>query len=95
MVKTATQSLRIAYANLNGARSKLTSIKEIIEDQKPDIFALVETHLKPKQDISIKGYIFKALSRENKGGGGIAILIKKEISYMMNTTQQPTTQFPS
>ena len=95
VVKTATQSLRIAYANLNGARSKLTSIKEIIEDQKPDIFALVETHLKPKQDISIKGYIFKALSRENKGGGGIGILIKKEISYMMNTTQQPTTQFPS
>ena len=46
--------MKIMYSNAGGIRSKLTSLKAIIERQVPDIIIIVEYHLVGKNTIKLK-----------------------------------------
>ena len=72
----------IMYLNIRGLKSKLESLKEIIDEQKPDIIALVETLLCENDAIELKNYDIIRNDRE-VGGGGVLIAIKKEMKSIV------------
>lgn len=55
--------------NVRGVKSKIVSIKEIIEEEKPTIIGLVETKLNKEDIVEIKGYKTMRVDRETEGGG--------------------------
>ena len=70
------------YLNIRGLKFKLESLKEIIDEQKPDIIALVETLLCENDAIELKNYETIRNDRE-AGGGGVLIAIKKEMKSIV------------
>ena len=54
------------------------SIIEILDEIKPEIVLLTETHLNDNTGVNIHGYRFFGRARTDKSGGGVGILIKEE-----------------
>ena len=77
--------MKIMYSNARGIRSKLTSLKAIIEKQVPDIIIIVESHLVGKNTIKIKGYDRIAYKNRTSSGGGILIAAKNNLNVEMIT----------
>ena len=65
---------------MNGLRARKTELIEHLKEHKPDFVTLNETKVLPKQKVSIPGYESVRKDR-SAAGGGVAILIKKEIAY--------------
>ena len=52
------------FNNLRGVKSKLTSIKEIMEYESPAILGLAETKLEEGEIIKLEGYEIERVDRE-------------------------------
>ena len=65
---------------MNGLRARKTELIEHLKEHKPDFVTLNETKVLPKHKVSIPGYESVRKDR-SAAGGGVAILIKKEITY--------------
>ena len=65
---------------MNGLRARKTELIEHLKEHKPDFVTLNETKVLPKHKVSIPGYESVRKDR-SAAGGGVAILIKKEIAY--------------
>ena len=85
------RTLKITSWNINGISRKSLNITKTSEDEflgsvlPYDIIGLIETHTGPDDNISIKGYkTFQCnrpkASRANKFSGGLAILVRNNIS---------------
>ena len=64
------------YANCRGIKGKKDSLKEIVEKIDPDIIILNETMYKNNENTKLKGYKSYTNNREEKGGGGIEIIVR-------------------
>lgn len=83
MATSSSGQLNVALLNINGLRNKITETGELITKNKIDILALCETKLDDSvtdQDIRIEGFKVRRKDR-NSWGGGVAIYIKKGISF--------------
>ena len=85
-VQADTKDLNIIHLNIRGVNSKVTELRCLIEHSlyrsPPDIIALCETWLtKDSPTPKIPGYNFLQKCRENKCGGGVALLISNHIWY--------------
>ena len=63
------------YANCRGIKGKKESFKEVVEKINPDIIILNETMYRHNEETYIKAYKSYTNNREDKGGGGIEILV--------------------
>eukprot|EP00794_Sanderia_malayensis_P011462 gene11462-12660_t len=82
--KTKEKSLRhakIYFNNVPSIKSKIDSIQEIIEEEKPDIVGLVETHLEEHENIHFEDYIIIRRDRGSRGGG-ILIAIREKFKIL-------------
>ena len=70
--------LKLMYANANGICSKTNSLTQITKTAKPHIFAITETKIEGKPPI-IEDYEWITKDREGRKGGGVALLIRKDI----------------
>lgn len=73
--------LIILNFNANGLKNQLLEFTKFLQDNTVDIACVNETHLNRTDNIKIKNYKIYRTDRENKPGGGTAILIKKTISH--------------
>ena len=85
-IEADTNDLNIIHLNIRGINSKTTELKYLIEKSlngpPHDIVALCETWLtKDLLTPNIPGYDFIQKCRENKHGGGVALLISNHIRY--------------
>ena len=71
-------TIRVMYANINGIKSKIKALENIVDTILPHIICLTET--KTESMPIITGYDWTLKKRENKKGGGVAIGIRKEIN---------------
>ena len=71
--------LKLLYANVRGINGKLVSLKGILETTQPHIVGLKETHKNVDSNLNINGYIWIGRERKQKQGGGIGLLIRKEM----------------
>ena len=67
------------YANCRGIKGKQESFKEIIETIDPDIIILNETMYRNNGKTDLKAYKSYTNNREETRGGGIEILVRKNI----------------
>ena len=63
------RQMTLYYVNIRGIKSKIESLQEIVEEKKPDIIALVETHLEKEEQLKIEGYHIIRKDRNSEGGG--------------------------
>ena len=85
-IQVDAKDLNVVHLNIRGINLKVTDLKYLIEhspyDSPPDIIALCETWLTKNSPIpNIPGYEFIHQCRENKRGGGVALLISNRIKY--------------
>ena len=79
-IKTKLKKFKMMYLNIRGLKCKMESLKEIIETESPTVLCLAETHLKKEDQVDFDGYLRPFRNeRDDKDGGGLLILVKKEL----------------
>ena len=48
--------MKIIHVNVNGITAKKYKIIQFLDEEKPDILAISETHLKDKVEFEVRGY---------------------------------------
>ena len=78
--------LSIVQLNVHGILSKTSKILNLLNNiHEADIILLCETWLTPfSPTISVPGYDFHHIDRQNKRGGGVGILIKSELRHTLD-----------
>ena len=71
-------ALTILHCNVNGLRNSITELRQITNEDDPDIIMLNETKLSPIDTFSIPNYTAVRLDKHRRSGG-IAILHKTTI----------------
>ena len=83
------------YTNADGIdTNKLAELKDRIQDKNPDIICITETKLTTNimdEALGLDQYTIWRKERKNKGGGGILIMTKKELTT--TEVQLPTTTY--
>ena len=72
-------NLKILTINVRGIKSKLDSLEKTLHTLGTHIAGITETHLARGETINIPGYEWRGKERNNKEGGGIGFLIRKDI----------------
>ena len=67
------------YANIRGLRGKKNSLIEILNTNQPHLFLLTETQMRSSVNEKIGEYTLLSRVREDKNGGGVAILVRDDI----------------
>ncbi|GFT51380.1 probable RNA-directed DNA polymerase from transposon X-element [Trichonephila clavipes] len=78
--------LSLCSWNANGILSKITELKNFIEQHSPDLILIQETHLRPSHNINIANYTCYRNDRptssdNNRASGGTLILVKNAINH--------------
>lgn len=55
--------MSIYHVNVRGIRSKIKSLKKIIEEKKPMLIGIVETHLDKSEDISTEIFHYYVVTK--------------------------------
>ena len=77
---------KLMYSNIRGLKGKLTSLRQILNENKPHLFLITETQMRTNTGINIEGYTFHGRKREGKIGGGVGILIRNDVRTSLNAT---------
>ena len=75
------KDLKIINWNCRSIFSNLGEFQEFLDSSKPHLVGLTETWLKPNKSINFKGYDTIRCDRVNGLGGGVAVLISRELTY--------------
>ena len=73
--------MKIIHVNVNGIIAKKYKIIQFLDEERPDILAVTETHMKGKTEIEIRGYEWVGHNFEQaiRGSRGVGFLIKSGI----------------
>ena len=77
------RELKVAYTNIDGIISTALELKDFLRKEQPDIMGIVETKLTGGIDalgIGDGNYNIWIKNRENKKGGGVMLMVKKELT---------------
>ena len=77
-IKNKLKQFKTIYQNIRGMKCKVDSFTELVEDQKPTIVCLVETHLKKEEEVAIPGY--ETINRNDKTANSGGILEESKIN---------------
>ena len=61
------------YSNARGIRSKVHSLNSVLDTEKPDVLAIVESQLAGNYNLRIDGYSRQVKRNRSKKGGGILV----------------------
>ena len=62
-----------------GAKSKETTLQEVIETHKPTVICLAETHLEENDMVEFGGYGKPFRNDRDKDGGGVLIAVQRDL----------------
>ena len=80
--------MKMYLVNVRGVKSKMNSIKGILEEHQPDIVGMVETHVNQVEHLEMEGYTLIRNDR-NEEGGGVMLMMKSE--YKQETIEVERT----
>lgn len=69
------------YTNIDGLVSSLRELRDYLHEKKPEVACITETKLTREINVEFEeeGYNTWRRDRKNKGGGGVMILVRKNI----------------
>ena len=75
------KNFSILYSNIRGIKSKIETLNEIIEQKKPTVICITETHLKEGDKVEFEGYSkpYRNDRNGNKSKGGVLIAEKQKL----------------
>lgn len=79
--KRILDGIKLIVWNCQSILNKLAEFKAYVILHSPEIVLISETYLKPEKSFSVPNYLIYRNDRTQKMGGGVAILIKKEIAH--------------
>src|SRR3978361_709016 len=80
------QNLTVANFNADGINRQRSTLIAFLARHKIDIMCISETHLIPEQQFKIAGYqIYRKDRIDENASGGVAVLIKRNISHSLHT----------
>ena len=82
----------VYYNNIRGINSKITSLKDIVDEINPHIICLNETHLDQNENIEIDNYEF-VNNNNKKGKGGVSIGVRKDILHLCSELSRKTKEY--
>ena len=74
---------KILYTNIRGIKGKKNSLISILNDTQPHLFLLTETQIRANVNEKIGEYTLFSRTREDKNGGGVAILVRDDIKDLV------------
>lgn len=79
---TIRKIIKVGYTNVDGLISSLVEFKDYLRTSKPDVVCITETKLKEEMKVQFvkEGYDTWRRDRKGKGGGGVMILVKQNIT---------------
>ena len=80
--KTNKQHINLLYCNINGARGKIRSLKDVMTMEETDIVMLTETKGAPPL---MEHFTWYSKERKNNRGGGVAIGVRNELAKYTST----------
>ena len=74
-------NIKVTYTNIDGLVSGIVELKDYLRERKPEVVCLTETKLKEEITVGFEkeGYNMWRRDRKTKGGGGVMILVNKDI----------------
>ena len=77
-IENTLEDFKIFYKNVRGLKSKIDALDEVIDDYKPNLICLIETHLTKGEQIGIPLYrIYR--NDATKNSKGILIAVRNSI----------------
>lgn len=73
--------MKIAAWNADGIKNKKQELELFLKEKEIDVALLNETHLSGKDSLKFQHFYCFRKDRENRQGGGVAILIRKNIQH--------------
>ena len=89
-IKNALQKFTIVYQNIRGLKSKVDSVRELVDDCQPNLLCLVETHMQEEEKITIPGYETVYRNDKTLNSGGILITVKDTLKTITMPVAQET-----
>ena len=96
MVNPTEDNLKIIHNNINGFTSKKVELIQYLNKRNPHFVTLNETKIRSQHQMKIPNYNIIRKERENPGrgvGGGVAILIRKDIKFSQIDTSDYDEEF--
>ena len=87
-IKNELKQFKIIYQNIRGMKSKVNSLTELVEDQKPRTVCLVDTHLEKEEEVAIPGYETIYRNDKTTNIGGILVAVKDNIKTVTMQTHK-------
>ena len=84
------KSFKIYYINIRDFKCKRRSFEEIIERIKPTVIVVTETWMDEDYALEIDGYCKPCRNDRNQDGGGVMIVVRKELKNV--TTEVKSTK---
>ncbi len=85
--RNALSKFKFLVNNVRGVKSKLTTIKRIIQEEEPVMVALMETKMREGENFQLPGYKIKRVDRDEEGGG-VLIAFKETLSDIWICTRE-------
>lgn len=81
-----TLPIKLATWNANGLQNKMSEFIDFIDNYKPDIIAVTETHAKQQHKLKVPRYEQYRTDRADRYGGGTSIYINKNLNSTLYST---------
>ena len=85
------KQMKTYYVNIRGLKSKKESLEEVLDEVKPDIIGLVETHMEQGEELRIEGYHIIRKDRNGQGGGLLIAVKDQYIDNVVKREEDKTT----
>ena len=72
-------------------KSRVEEFRTLLNSHDPDLFFLSETHWNKNFQVKFKNYSNRKKDRNDRRGGGVALLIKKSLQFSASPTLSPRT----
>ena len=86
-IKNKLKKFKVWFQNVRGIKSKLESLRDKIDEVRPTVIGITETHLLGDEKVEIDGYEIYPNGRDNSGGG-VLIAVRKELEKICTVVEK-------
>ena len=94
-IQNQLKKFSLYYLNIRDFATKKEALEEILDEIKPTVVAITETHLEGETSLELRGYCKPFRNDRNKDGVGILIAVRKELGNIAVEVSQTKEVYES